>query len=314
MSGPVQQATIQQSGSPDQKENTQAPNTAATGTQTNPANPGAATAAKKFDAEKFATAARREKAALDLQNKAKTEFEKSQAAIAEAKAYQAEKLEFRKNPLEFIKKHYGMTYEDLTELQLNDGKPSDATALRLEMEQWKAEQLSKEEQQKKAEEERISRQQEEEQTRQINDFKKGIPEKLKSIEKLDMVNLLEPEEQSEEIFKIIESHWADEEEKQAKDANYQPTLLSVEEAAEVLEDILYEQFVTKAGRTKKFGDMIKNANKPNPQPAKKESVESGFRETRTLTNDTGVGSSPSMLPPATEDDRMKRALSALNRG
>lgn len=317
MSGPaVAQTPAQQpSGSTPQGTNPQTPNPTPAGTQTPASQPGAA--AKKFDAEKFATATRREKAARDLEGRAKSEWEKSQTAITEAKSYQTEKSEFKKDPLAFIKKHFGMSYEELTEIQLNDGKVPENMELKnrlSELDQWKLDQEAKNSKEKEDAEVAKAKQEEELHQQQVNDFKKSIPDKLKSIEKLDMVNLLEPEEQSEEVFKIIEAHWADEEEKNAKDPAHTPTLLSVEEAADILEEVLSEQFLTKAGRTKKFGELIRQASNPTPKKDDKK-PESGFQmQTRTLTNDNGVGSSPSLLPPATENDRMQRALSALNKG
>jgi len=313
MSGPapIQTTTQQPGGSSNQNTDPKSAASPGVGSQAPAANAGTAHTEKKFDAEKFASAARREKASRDLENRAKSEWQKSEAAINEAKSYQAEKLEFKKDPFAFMEKHFGMTYEQLTELQLNGGKPTETMSLRVEMEEFKAQQAKKAEEDRTAAEKRQAEEQEAEANRQIAEFKKGIPEKLKSIAKLDMINLLEPEEQGEEIFKIIESHWADEEEKFAKDPNYQQTMLGVEEAADILEEILTEQFIAKASRTKKWGETIKGANKPPTPPGEKTNQESGFSQTRTLTNDNGVGSSPSLLPPTTEAERMKRALSAL---
>lgn len=309
----------QPGGSTPQGTNPQASQAPGVGGEANAANPGATPAAKKFDAEKFASATRREQAARALEGRAKSEWEKSQAAINEAKSYQQEKLEFKKNPIAFLEKHFGMTYEQLTEIQLNGGELPDGMKVSnqlSEIEQWKKDQEDRIAKEKEEADSRAAKAQEELTLKQIDEFKKSIPDKIKSIEKLDMVNLLEPEQLSEEIFKIIETHWASEEEKVEKDANYQPALLSVDEAADILEEVLSEQFMAKAGRTKKFGELIRNASKPaNPAPDKKET---GFQvtpsETRTLTNDNGVGSSPSILPPATESERMARAMAALNKG
>lgn len=306
---------IQQStGSTTEENASQKSTTTGAGAQTNPQKTVAEDAGQKkaFDAEKFAALARRQKAQLEAERRAKTEFERNQVLSEKQKLFDTDLMDGKKKPFDFIKKHLGLTYEDLTEMQLNDGhmtEKMELTSKLSELDQWKKDQEELRSKEKEESERAQSQREQEDQKKQIDDFKKGIPSKLEKNEKLDLVlAFLEPEEQSEEIFGIIEAHWASEEEKVEKDSNYQPSLLSVDEAAEILEEALNEKFMKYVPKSKKFGHMLKQASNP-AQPAKDKN-EPSFTMSKTLTNDN-VSSSPSFLSPKNESDRMKRALSAL---
>jgi hypothetical protein len=296
-------------GSKEKSEEIRAGSEAAT-----PKESGTTNEKKPFDAEKFAALARRQKAQLEAERRAKSEFERNQVLSEKTKSFESELLEGKKNPFEFMKKHFGLTYEDLTEMQLNDGRPTDKmeiTSKLSELDQWKKDQEELKAKEKEEFEREQSKRESEEQEKQITEFKKGIPAKLEKNDKLDLVlALLEPEEQSTEVFNIIEAHWASEEEKIEKDPSYNPTLLSVDEAADILEGILSEKFSKHVTKSKKFGHLLKQEASPT-KPAKDQP---GFRPsqvntTKTLTNDTAT--SPSLLSPQTERERMARAMSAL---
>ena len=311
-----EQIVQQQAVSPTKETDSQKSSTTGTGTETPAAKPsaeGQPNEKKSFDAQKFAAIARREKAALEAERRAKAEFEKSSSLSEKLKSYEDKKAEARKAPFKFLEEELGLTYEDLTQMMLNDGKPTDNMELkdvRSELQKFKDEMAQRVEKEKEEALTSKQREEQEAQQKQIDDFKAGIPEKLAKIEKIDLVNaLLDPSEQGEEIFKIIEEHWLGEEDKVSKDPNHNPTMLSVEEAADILEEVLSEQFTSKVSKSKKYGALLqqmKSGTAPKKDTPNKE--ESMFGS-KTLTNDTAT--SPSLLSPAAEADRMKRALSAL---
>jgi hypothetical protein len=319
MSGPapIQTTTQQPGGSSNQNTDPKSAASPGVGSQAPAANAGTAGQTKSETAERFAALARQEKSKLDLKRRAEEELNKNKGLSEKLSAYETRRAEAQKDPFKFIQEELGLSYEQLTEMQLNGGKPTtemEITQKLSKIDKWEEEQ--KLAQQKRDEEAKTyqEQQQQAEYEKQVKDFKSAIPDQLAKIEKLDMVTaLLEPEEQSEEIFKIIEAHWATEEEKFEKDNSYQQKMMSVEEAAEVLEEILQEKFVKYGSKSKKFGDAIKNALSPAAPKATEKP--SGFTaskaSTTTLTNEATSSGATSLVSAATDNDRMKRAMAAL---
>lgn len=93
------------------------------------------------------------------------------------------------------------------------------------------------------------------------------------------------------------------------DAFYQKNkrVLSVKEASDMVEAYL-ESEAEKALNTKKIGDKVTRTTKPTEPTSKKDEEP---RITKTLNNNMQP-TSASVLPAASEADRMKRALAAMN--
>lgn len=317
--------TIQQSTVSPTKETTgQTSITANAGAKASEANTTGTTEQKKsFDAQKFATLARREKLALEAERRAKSEVEKSTSLTEKYNKYEQALMDGKKDPLKFIKEHFGYDYQDITAMQLNDGRPTDnmeLKSIKSEMEQWKEAQARKDNEFKEAQEKARLDAEQAEQKAQIDSFKTAIPEKLSKLDKVDLVTaLLEPHEQSDKIFDIIEQHWLEQEGKKETDPAFVQTMLSVEDAADILEKALTEEFTTKVSKSKKFGDFIKQANAPaapaqdkkDPKLEVTEQAPPGFAA-RTLTSEMAASAgNTSMVTAATDNDRMKRALAAM---
>lgn len=255
-------------------------------------------AAPKTDdmSAKFAALAKKERIARLAQYNLKTKetsLAQREQAIAERERIWEE--EFKASPLEAIKKR-GYTYEDITKAALNDGKFEPATEIksvkeeiaRLREEQKEKDKLALEQQQ-------TAVQQAEQEA--VDGFKFKIGEHIDgNKEKYELTALYEAHDL---VFQTVEEHYL----RTSKEGT--PKILSVDEACALVEQYLESEIDRTAQASKKFQAKYstgKTKEDQNTKPAPK--------STTTLTNQL-TSSAPSLLPQATENDRMKRALAAL---
>lgn len=201
--------------------------------------------------------------------------------------------EFKKSPIEAIKKR-GYSYEDMTKAALNDGKFDPATEVkevRSELQRLRDEQAQ--EKQKNKEDQEAKNQADLKDT--IDRFRTNIGEHIESNkEKYEFTALFDA---SEHVFETVDRHF------EATTAAGKPKIMSIDEACELVEKYLEGEVERMATSSKKFQSKYSSTKKePEQKAPPKNSV--------TLTNEHS-SAAPSLLPKATEDDRIKRALAAL---
>lgn len=247
-------------------------------------------------ARHFAALSKKEKALFRQQEALKAE----KAAIAADKARIAE-LEAKygarpATPKEALER-YGYSYRDATEYELNDGAPTAehlARQAQEEVKKLREEQAARE--QRQAEEATKRAQAEREEV--IQEFKGEIQSFV--TDKAEEYELIKFHEAYEVVYHTIEEHYA----RTGK-------LLSIPEGANMVEKYL-EKRMDELSSTKKFAKKRQQGDPPAP--------ESGFgskpeatAQRRTLDN-TVTSSTPTLIKtPRVEEDRMKRALAALDR-
>jgi hypothetical protein len=259
------------------------------------ATPGQETKKPDDMSSKFAALAKKERMARMAQQKYKTM--EAQIAEREKKIAERERMweeEFKLSPLEAIKKR-GYSYEDLTKAALNDGRFEPATEIKSvkeEINRLREEQAQKE--QKALEAQELAAKQAEQEI--VEGFKARIAETIEAQqEKYELTHL---HDGSELVFQTIEEHF------ERTKAEGKPKVMSVEEACELVEQYFEAVVERMATKSKKFQTKYGTAKATDEQKgAGKSSV--------TLNNQMATSSAPSLLPTATENDRIKRALAAL---
>lgn len=240
-------------------------------------------------ASKFAALAKKERQARMLHMQAKArgdELSKREAAIAER-----EKLwedEFRTSPLVALKRR-NITYEDLNNAVLNDGKfQPDVEIKSVRDELQRLRQDSQDKERKALEDAKLAQEQAEAQA--VETFKGRIGEFItQNGEKYELTKLYDA---SELVFQTVEQHF----ERTKK-------VLSIDEACGLVEGYLEAELERTSKESKKFQSKF--------LASKETEDKSPPKSTTTLSNNLNSSSAPSMLPQKTEDDRIKRALAAL---
>lgn len=239
---------------------------------------------------KFAALAKKERMARMLHSQAK---QKEAALLAREQAIaEREKLwetEWRQSPLEALKKR-NVTYQDLTNAALNDGKfqpETEIKSVKEEIERFKLEQAEKESKALEAQQ----RAAEQAEMEVIDAFKGKIGSHIDSSgEKYELTKLYEA---SDLVFQTVEEHFA-----------RTQKILSVDEACELVESYLESELDRTSKSSKKF--QSKYLSQKTAEPEK-----NAPKSTQTLTNHMNSNVAPSMISPKTEEDRMKRALAVL---
>lgn len=255
-----------------------------------PEVPSAATAKPDDMTAKFAALAKKERIARLAQHNAK---QKEATLLAREKALEErERLwenEFRQTPLEALKKR-NLTYQDLTNAALNDGKfqpETEIKSVKEEIERLRQETLEREnkatEAQKKA--------QEQAESEAIEAFKGKINGHIEQGgEKFELTKLYDA---TELVFQTVEEHFA-----------RTQKILSVDEACGLVETYLESELERTSKASKKFQSKYMQAKEAQ---SKSEPSKSSV----TLTNHMNSNVAPSLLSPKNEEDRIKRALAAL---
>lgn len=251
---------------------------------------------KEQASQRFAMLAKKEKALLVNQQKLKTQEQELEKRLVPALKFEEAKAACAENPMLALEM-LGITYDQLTQFQLN-GKMPNSTEIKLkQLEQKLAGKEKADLEAKEREEQERRNNQETANEKKIADFKIQIDDYIKSnSEKYELTNI---NDASHLIFQKIEEHFH-----RTNKETGTGILLSVEEAADAVEKFLEAQ-VEKNLSAKKL------AAKVAPQP-KEEPKQTPSAQQRTISNDM-TGSTPSMLPAKTERDRMNRAMAALSK-
>lgn len=241
------------------------------------------------NAAKFAALARRERANRDIQKQIQQREQllkqKEQEILEREQRWNSE---FRESPLEALRRR-GIEYKDLTEAALNDGKFQPDIAIKevkSELQKLREEQATRE--QKILEQQKLEQEAAAQET--INAFRERITSHIDAnSEKYELTKLYDA---SDMVYQTVEKHY--EETKK---------LITLEEACDLVEQYLESELERTTKESKKFQSKYLNKPKEEPKPQQKSST--------TLSNSIPSSSAPSMLPAATENDRLKRALAAL---
>jgi hypothetical protein len=250
-------------------------------------------------AEKFSSLAKKEKRILREKEEAKAlrdviSRKEQEIAAREEKIKQFEALQSG-SPIDKLKA-LGTSYDELTQWYLNNGNPTPellAQKAVQEVEKFKTEQQESQkramEDQKKAAEAELGE--------VLDQFKESIGEFVTTkTEDYELINLFD---QSALVYDTIEQYF-----------NENQKILNIKEAADLVEQYL-EDLVKKTTDTKKFKKLYQpeaqsNEKKVDPQTRTQ-------TQTRTLSNNLTSSSAPSFLPAKTENERISRALAALDR-
>lgn len=196
-------------------------------------------------------------------------------------------LEYRlkRNPLKTLEE-LGLSYDQLTNLVLNDGKLPPEMQMKLMKEELESDYKTKFEQL----EEKLKAKEIEEQEAQLNsvvtNFKKEINDLVTSdTEKYELINASESQEL---VFDIISQHY--------EETN---KILSIEEAAQAVEEHLLEEF-SKFSNIKKLSSGEK-AQEPDVN----------FRQSPTLSNDLSAQSVNSTDKKLSPEESKARAAAML---
>lgn len=264
--------------------------------------PPATEAAKKEEmlSSRFAALSKKEKQSLRAAQLAKQERDALAKEKAELTDWKKQKEEARanalRNPLKYLEEA-GLTYEQLTNSILAGDKITpelEIASVKKEIQRLREEQEQREamtlKQQKEAAEletqETLSKYQV-----HLDQFLDQNKENYEFLHAFDVKSLVLP---------VIQTHY----EETLKSGK--PIILSEKEAAELVEKSM-ESVVDKLVQTKKFKSKYSKTEEP-----KKEAGDSGS-STKTLSNSLVSSSAPSLLPAKTEQDRMARALAAMQR-
>jgi hypothetical protein len=185
----------------------------------------------------------------------------------------------------------GLSYKELTDFILNNNTVS--TESQIKALQDKISEVENARQRDHQErEEHSKRQAAEREVQVIAEFKNEISNFISS--KKDDYELTNLYESSDLVYDTVEAYF----EKTSK-------VLSIPEACELVEKYLEKQ-VEKSLQTKKLGQRFQ-------KPAEESIAKSDLQAPRrTLNNQNYTSSTPSMVSPKVENDRMTRALAALN--
>lgn len=228
----------------------------------------------------------------ELKNQlAAMEAEKAEIARlkAEIEAARSKAGSYKSNPLALLEDH-GMTYKELTDYILNNNTVSTESQIKALNEKLEQVERQREqdriEAQKRAEEQAKARE-----AAVIQEFRSEIDQFIKT--KSDTYELTALYDSADLVYDTVEAYF----EKTQK-------VLSIPEACDLVEKYLESQ-VEKSLKTKKLSTKLSPA-----QSSTEKDVPPAPR--RTLSNTEYTSSTPSLVSPKVESDRMARALAALD--
>lgn len=242
---------------------------------------------------RFAALSRKERSIVQKQQ----DIAEREKRLAEREAQlAAQDQEWERDPYSAAQKR-GLSYEKWTDRVLNEGKPTPADAAsqaaKAEIEKFRKQQAQDAEKAAKEAKERS----EAEAAQVIEEYKQEIGEFVKTnAEKFELITLHKTEGL---VYDTINAYF-----------DQTKKILSIEEACNLVEAHLEEQVLASV-KTKKLQAKV------TPQPAKSEeapkSDPSPASSSSPTLNSQMSSSTPSYLPAATEEERIKRAMAALEK-
>lgn len=227
------------------------------------------------------------KAQMEALSTQRSEVEKLRAEIEQAKG---RKASYRSNPLAALE-DAGLSYKELTDFILNNNTVSTESQIKA-LQDKISEVESARQRDHQEREEHSKRQAAEREVQVIAEFKNEISNFISS--KKDEYELTNLYDSSDLVYDTVEAYF----EKTSK-------VLSIPEACQLVETYLEKQ-VEKSLQTKKLGSRFQ---KPAEESIAKSDPQA---PRRTLNNQNYTSSTPSMVSPKVESDRMSRALAALD--
>jgi len=210
---------------------------------------------------KFAALSRKEKAIKQQEMQFKQTQSEMQKQLADLKAenerllseHSGYKTKIKERPLQTLKEE-GLTFEQLTEMQLNDENPTTEMLMKKMREELSAQSKSELEALKKELADEKAKAESELQERTVSGYKKQIMEHVTSnADKYELINL---NDAAETVFSVVEQFYENE-----------GRILSVEEAADYVEKH-FEDEANKILNAKKFAaKRVAIPPKPSEKPA-----------------------------------------------
>lgn len=246
---------------------------------------------QKF-AAKFAALSRKEKQLRakerELEARLKQYEQSSQGKEKEIEGIKNLPERLKKDPLG-VMKEFGLTYEQLTEIVLNDGKPTQDSVMK--------EALSPVEKKIAELEAKLAEKEAKEQEERLNSTKSGFMKQLKDFTSADTeaYELIEAEGAHDLVYDVIETHYnqkmAEYREEFSEDPDVETAntfILSNKQAADAVENYLFENAKKLTERNK-----IKKLLQPTPAPAKPQSGQQAGAKTlsNALSTTAAQGSS-----------------------
>lgn len=239
---------------------------------------------------KFAALAKRERYNRMLIQKAKAReaelMKREQAIQARERAWDEE---FRSSPLEALKKR-NLTYQDITNAALNDGKFQPDVEIKEVRDEIQRLRQENEEKERKALEAQ-TRAQAQAEAEVVDAFKDNISKHIEqNTEKYELTKLYDG---ADLVFQTVEEYYG-----------RTQKVLSIDEACSLVEQYLENELERTSKESKKFQSKFLAQKQVDEK-------KSDAKSSVTLNNSMQSSSAPSFLPQKTEDDRIKRALAAL---
>lgn len=232
-----------------------------------------------------------------------------EAKIAEREAQIARFEQLRlQNPVEAVKA-LGLTYEEMTNFQLQGGQTPTAELEIKNIKEQMAAYIQKQEAEKQAAAQRLQQAQNAQVQATLNSFKSEVADFAKSKPDEYKLTNLEGEEAYDLIASTVEQHF------------YQTKqIMPKEQAAKLVEEYLRED------AQKKWAGMGYQAPESKAAQPSASQSEPGFSSSarmekamntlsgpRPSLNNTMTGSTPSLVSPKLENNRMQKALAALSK-
>lgn len=239
---------------------------------------------------RFAALSRKERSIVQRQQ----DLASKEALLAAREAKVAEfETQWASDPTKAAESR-GLTYTDWTTRVLNDGKVTpeqQVLSVKAELDKFRQEQADKEAARIVEEKNALQAQND----AVIQEFRNEVANHIKTnSETYELINL---HNANDLVLATIEQYFSQHQK-----------ILGNTEACDLVEQYLEEQ-VIKSTETKKFkAKAIPQPVKEDPKPAEKTTP----KQPTTLTNNM-TSSAPSFLPAHTENERIKRALAALDR-
>lgn len=233
------------------------------------------------------------KAQMEALNSQKSELDKLRAEIESVKSRRST---YKTNPLSALE-DAGLSYKELTDYILNNQQISPEQKLKALEEKFESK-IEALERQREEERQAAQRRYEEEQAARehhvIEEFKGEISSYISTHK--DTYELTNLYDSADLVYDTVDAYYA----KSGK-------VLSIPEACDLVEKYLESQ-VEKSLQTKKLSSRLNKA----PEPTDKRPAPETPAPRRTLNNQTYTSSTPTVVSPKVENDRMARAMAALD--
>lgn len=263
-------------------------------------------ATEKPVSREFEVLARREREIVRKMQEAKQREKELEEREAKYKSFEDKRSSAKSNPLEALKE-LGLSYEDLTQFILNDQKPTadmEVRSVKDELRQLREDQ--KRQQQEAAE--RQKKEAEQAQAQAVENFKLDLGEFIETNAADYELLSLHGAQGVDLVYETIQTDWSQKLEKYEANGRIgrPPKIMSTEDAVKLVEGFIEKQTEDFYGKSKKLQSKYARAGaEPGAAPG------APAPTTKTLNNGLLSPSAPSMVSAQTDQERMARAMKAL---